>query len=84
MDVFQTEMLASVKPLDQHDQGADEKLYGVIYDAIQNTHSEAHSTFSTRIKQVYQVDKTSERLSYRPFEKKVHNKFLLWHGCRQT
>ena len=36
------------------------------------------------VKNVFSVSKPAEKLTYRPFQKKIHNKFLLWHGSRQT
>jgi hypothetical protein len=33
---------------------------------------------------VFEVEKPSESLLYRQFNKKLGNKFLLWHGCKQT
>lgn len=31
---------------------------------------------------VCEVDKPSQKVNYSPFEKKLHNKFLLWHGVK--
>jgi hypothetical protein len=31
---------------------------------------------------VFEVEKPSESLLYRQFDKKLGNKFLLWHGCK--
>lgn len=33
---------------------------------------------------MYSLEKPSESLTYRPFDRKLHNKFLLWSGCKQT
>ena len=30
------------------------------------------------------MEKPSQKISYLPFQKRLHNKFLLWYGCRQT
>jgi hypothetical protein len=47
-----------------------------------NTH--AHQTFTVTMHTVFEVEKPSESLLYRQFNKKLGNKFLLWHGCKQT
>ena len=33
---------------------------------------------------MFEVQKSTDNLRFSPFEKRVHNKFLLWHGCRPT
>jgi hypothetical protein len=30
------------------------------------------------------LEKASERMRFMPFDKNLHNKFLLWHGVQQT
>jgi Poly(ADP-ribose) polymerase catalytic domain len=49
--------------------------------AIKNTHSNQHH-FTVNVKGIFEIEKPSEKLSYLPFEKKLHNKFLLWAGVR--
>ena len=49
-----------------------------------NTHAEQKNSFKVTIKYIFKIDKPSEKLQYLPFEKNVHNKFLLWSGCRAT
>jgi len=34
------------------------------------------------VQNVYEIYKPSEKLRFIPFEKKIHNKFLLWHGMK--
>lgn len=68
-----------LEPLDRQS-----KLFQAIYESAMNTHSDQHNSFSVSIRNIYRADKPSERLSYLPFEKTLHNKFLLWHGCRLT
>ena len=34
------------------------------------------------VKDIYEIYKPSEKLRFLPFEKKLHNKFLLWHGFK--
>lgn len=34
------------------------------------------------MRDVYEIYKPSENLKYMPFENKMHNKFLLWHGVK--
>jgi hypothetical protein len=29
------------------------------------------------------LEKASEKLRFKPFEDRIHNKFLLWHGVKQ-
>jgi hypothetical protein len=49
--------------------------------AVQNTHSPNHQ-FGVTVREIFEIDKPSEKITYLPFEKKVHNKFLLWHGVK--
>ena len=55
----------------------------MIMEAIRDTHSAAH-TFKVEVRGIYKLKKSSEELNYRPFERKLHNKFLLWHGSKST
>lgn len=57
-------------------------MIGLINQSILNTH--AHQTFSCTLHTVYQIDKPSETLLYSSFDRKLHNKFMLWYGCRQS
>ena len=60
-------------------------LFDAIYQSVTNTTAEAHEAiFTTRVKNVYHAEKPSQRLSFMPFERRLHNKFLLWYGCRPT
>jgi hypothetical protein len=36
------------------------------------------------VRNIYEIEKPSEKLSFLPFEKNLHNKFLLWFGCKTT
>jgi hypothetical protein len=36
------------------------------------------------VRNIYEIEKPSEKLSYMPFENKLHNKFMLWYGCKTT
>ena len=74
-------MLANIRTL-SHNDATDSKLLTVINKAILNT--QAHQTFSVTMHTVFEVEKPSESLLYRQFDKKLGNKFLLWHGCKQT
>ena len=63
----------------------DNHLFEVIYKAVTNTSAEAHrNIFRTEVRNVYHTEKPSQKISFLPFERRVHNKFLLWYGCRQT
>ena len=63
----------------------DSTLFDVIYKSVTNTSSDFHSTsFTTQVKHVFHAEKPSQKLSFMPFERRLHNKFLLWFGCRST
>ena len=62
----------------------DSNLIDTVLKAAQNTHSEAHKNLRIQVRHVFDVQKQTETLRYSTFEKHVHNKFLLWHGCRPT
>lgn len=36
------------------------------------------------VKNIFEVNKASEKLRFQPHEAALHNKFLLWHGVKQT
>ena len=60
------------------------EVLDAIYASMANTHAEAHKNLKVTVRHVFEIEKPSEKLSYSPFEKNLHNKFLLWHGCRST
>ena len=51
-------------------------------NAVQNTHSQQHATLNPTVRGIYSLTKASETINYRPFHKKLHNKFLLWQGVK--
>jgi len=59
------------------------EIYGAILSAVKNTHGDSHA-FEATIRDVFELNKPSEEINYQPFAKKLHNKFLLWHGVRPT
>ena len=66
-------------------EGPDATLFDVIYKSVANTTSDFHNgTFTTQVRHVFHAEKPSQKLSFLPFERRLHNKFLLWLGCRQT
>jgi poly [ADP-ribose] polymerase len=47
------------------------------------TQAEAHSSqYELQVENIYDVYKPSEKLRFSPFEKNLHNKFLLWQGFK--
>jgi hypothetical protein len=36
------------------------------------------------VRSIFSIEKPSQTVLYKQFGKKLHNKFLLWAGCRQT
>ena len=81
MNTLHSQLLTNIKPLTRDDPD-EAKLINLINQAIKNTH--AHQNFSVTLHTVFALEKPSESLTYRPFERKLHNKFLLWAGCKQT
>lgn len=52
----------------------------MLYASFENTQAHHHrSQFESGLIDVYSVDKPSESLRFLPFEKKLHNKMLLWY-----
>ena len=61
----------------------DNDYFQTINQAIYNTQAATHrSQIDIAVKDIYEIRKPSEKLRFFPFEKKIHNKFLLWHGFR--
>ena len=55
----------------------------MILESITKTQSEVHTQqFGFQLRNIFEVSKPSEKLRYSPFDKKMHNKFLLWQGIR--
>ncbi|CDW73944.1 poly [Stylonychia lemnae] len=52
--------------------------------AFENTQAEAHLSLNLKLRGIYTTKKLSEQLRFIPFEKQLHNKFLLWHGVKQV
>lgn len=66
-------------------EGTDGRLFDAIFNSVGNTMAESHrSIFNCQVRHAYHLEKPSQKLSFMPFEKKVHNKFLMWYGCRQS
>lgn len=62
----------------------EDAIYKVISQAFYNTQAESHtSNLQTEIQSIFSIGKASEKLRFKPFETKMHNKFLLWHGVKQ-
>lgn len=79
LSTLYNQLLANIKPL-SHEK--DPVLISLINESIANTH--AHSAFSVTPNAIYSIEKPSESLLYRQFDKKLRNKFLLWFGCKQS
>ena len=79
MDVLYSELLTHIKPL-----ARDDPVFDLICNGVKNTHADAHNSFKVAIRNIFSIEKPSEKLSYLPFEKNLPNKFLLWAGCRST
>ena len=59
-------------------------VYSFITQSFANTQADYHQGHEFTLKSVFSLYKSSEKLRYLPFEKRMHNKFLLWHGVRQS
>ena len=59
-------------------------MVDTILSSIEGTHADAHKNLKVTVRHIFEVVKPTEKLRYQPFEKRLHNKFLLWHGCRPT
>ena len=80
--VLRNELLTNLKPMSRT-EGPDAALFDVIYKSVANTTSDFHNaTFTTQVRHVFHAEKPSQKLSFLPFERRLHNKFLLWLGCR--
>ena len=61
----------------------ESELFQIINKAVYNTQASQHKAqLDIVVKDIYEIYKPSEKLRFLPFEKKLHNKFLLWHGFR--
>ncbi len=58
----------------------DNKMYEIIQQGVVNTHADSHSQIEVEISNIFTLIKSSEKMRFMPFEKGLHNKFLLWHG----
>lgn len=74
-DVFYQLLSTSLKPLDK-----ESPLGKIIEEAFKNTQTKS---IESEILTVFTIEKASERLRFKPFEKSLNNKFLLWHGLKQ-
>lgn len=63
---------------------ASSPLFQIINKAACNTQAGAHSSqVDIVVRDIYEIDKPSEKLRFMPFERKLHNKCLLWQGFRK-
>lgn len=78
LQAFFNDMTVKLTSLEREDP-----FFQVINDAIENTQASTHrSQVGVQVRNVYSVYKPSEKLRFEPFERKIHNKFLLWHGVK--
>ena len=71
-------LCAKVTKLDPHGD-----IFQIINKAVVNTQVRGQiNNMGVVVRDIYEIDKPSETLRFKPFESKLHNKCLLWHGFR--
>lgn len=76
--VLSGELLCNIKELTP-----EKPIHSAIMAGIRNTHAQHHN-FKVHVKGIFEIEKPSQKLAYLPFEKKLHNKFLLWAGVKPS
>ncbi len=79
LDVQYNIMSSQITPLDYSDP-----IFSLIKSAMENTHADMDSDFNISLEAIFSVNKASEMLRFMPFETRIHNKFLLWHGVKSV
>ena len=73
---FEKQMLTKISNV-----SSDDEIFGLINESVKNTNDTA---VSVNVRHVFQLDKPAQQLAYSPFQRKLHNKHLLWCGSRHT
>ena len=63
------------------DRSIDADLFQVLESSVLNTVSDQHNV-DVLVRDIYSVSKPVHDLRFKSFEKKLHNKCLLFHGVR--
>jgi hypothetical protein len=73
-DVFYSELCVSLQKLD-----FGNNVFQVINEGVNKTQSEIHTNqFDFQMQNMYEIYKPTEKLRFKSFETKMHNKFLMW------
>ena len=59
----------------------DTDIFRLLEDYVQTTHAATHSYYTLTVLDIFEVERESEDAR---FNKKLHNRMLLWHGSRLT
>lgn len=59
----------------------DTDTFRLLEDYVQTTHAATHSYYTLTVLDIFEVERESEDAR---FNKKMHNRMLLWHGSRLT
>ena len=65
------------------DRSIDADLFALLESSIMNTRSDQHN-MDTLVRDIYAINKPMHDLRYKSFNKRLHNKCLLFHGLHQT
>ena len=81
-NVLQNELYANINELSRDQDAPCAAMVDTILGSIEGTHADAHRNLKVTVRHIFEIEKPTEKLRYQPFEKRMHNKFLLWHGCK--